>query len=408
MPRVLKPAGAAPLAVIAVLAAGAIVPARASRVSATAPVSIPFDPAARHVIVRATVNGSRPLSFILDSGANVAIVRTEVAKELGLTLEGNVTAGGAGAGTQTGSFVRQASWSLVGMPDFKQPVTFALPLPELPSTMGRPIDGIIGGEFIKQFVVELDYQTHLLTLHNRDEFRYTGPGEAIPIEFVNVTHPVLHARVTAGGEPIERPFVLDIGAGGALSLHSPFVREQKLLEDGRPTIRAIGGTGAGGRTTGRLGRVQSLQIGSYVLKEPLTMFSQDTAGAFANAQLAGNIGAQIAMRFKLFLDYGGKRIIFEPSLLFGTPFDRASSGMVLRALGDDFRTFSVIDVLEDSPASEAGIRADDVITSIDATPASALTMFGIQQMFEMARAYVLGIQRGPEKLSVRLTTRKLI
>src|SRR5262245_12682255 len=132
MPRVPKRTGVVPLAVIAVLAAGAIVPARASRASAIAPVSIPFDLFARHAIVLATVNGSRPFSFILDSGANVAIIRTEVAKELGLTLEGNVTAGGAGNGSQTGSFVRQASWSLVGMPDFKQPVTLALPLPELP------------------------------------------------------------------------------------------------------------------------------------------------------------------------------------------------------------------------------------------------------------------------------------
>jgi len=400
-----------PLLVVALLVRGAVAPVHSQRPVAPAdPVSIAFDPAARHVIVQVTVNNSRPLSFILDSGANVAIIRTDVAKELGLKLEGTVGVGGAGSGPpQTGSFVRQATWSLVGLPGFSQPVTLAVPMPELPIAMGRPIDGIIGGEFIKEFVIELDYQARVLKLHDAAGFRYEGAGEAIPIEFVNVIHPVLRASVTpVGGQPTEQRFVLDIGASGALTLHSPFVREQKLLESGLPTIRAIGGAGAAGRVTGRMGRVQALQIGRFVLREPITMFAQDAGGAFANSALAGNIGAQVAMRFRTYLDYGRKRIILEPSSMFETPFDRAFSGLALRALGDDFRTFRVIDVLEDSPASVAGIQLGDTITSIDETPASRLTMFRINELFDVARTYTLGIRRGAESMTVRLTTRKLI
>jgi hypothetical protein len=400
-----------PILVVALLVRGAVAPVYSQRPAAPAdPVSIPFDPAARHVIVQVTVDGSRPLSFILDSGANVAIIRTDVAKELGLKLEGTVGVGGAGSGPpQTGSFVRQATWSLVGLPGFSQPVTLAVPMPELPTAMGRPIDGIIGGEFIKEFVVELDYQARVLKLHNAGAFRYEGSGESIPIEFANVIHPVLHARVTpVGGQSLEQRFVLDIGASGALTLHSPFVREQKLLESGLPTIRAIGGAGAAGRVTGRMGRVQALQIGRFVLREPITMFAQDAGGAFANSALAGNIGAQVAMRFRTYLDYGRKRIILEPSSMFETPFDRAFSGLALRALGDDFRTFRVIDVLEDSPASDAGIQVGDVIASIDETPASGLTMFRINELFDAARTYTLSIVRGTERLTVRLTTRKMI
>ena len=80
----------------------------------------------------------------------------------------------------------------------------------------------------------------------------------------------------------------------------------------------------------------------------------------------------------------------------------------LRALGDDFRTFRVIDVLEDSPASDAGIQVGDVIASIDETPASGLTMFRINELFDAARTYTLSIVRGTERLTVRLTTRKMI
>ena len=97
--------------------------------------------------------------------------------------------------------------------------------------------------------------------------------------------------------------------------------------------------GAGGRSFGRLGRVAALQIGPFTINNPIALFSQDKAGAFADGSLAGNIGAQIASRFRLFLDYGRRRIILEPSPTFADPFDRAFSGLSVRAEGPGLRTF---------------------------------------------------------------------
>jgi S1-C subfamily serine protease len=138
------------------------------------------------------------------------------------------------------------------------------------------------------------------------------------------------------------------------------------------------------------------------------MFAQDTAGAFANAALAGNIGAQIAMRFRLYFDYGRRRIILEPSPLLGEPFDRAFSGLAMRAYGSDYRTFRVTDVLEDSPATDAGIRQDDVITAINDIPAERLTLATVLEMFERPATYTLTIRRDQRTLTVTLTPRRLI
>ena len=133
----------------------------------------------------------------------------------------------------------------------------------LPRGHGQDIDGIIGGEFIKQFVVELDYQTRTLVLHDRSTVRYRGRGETLPLELNSNGHPVVKAAVTPlGGKPIERLFTLDIGSGATLTLHSPFVSEHNLLGPQSKTIRAIGMVGAGGESVGRLGRVASLQLGS--------------------------------------------------------------------------------------------------------------------------------------------------
>ena len=90
-------------------------PVVARQTAAAVAVSIPFELATRHVIVQVSVNKSRPLSFVLDTGAAAAIVRMDVAKDLGLPLQGTVNTSGAGAGRQEGRFVKDATWSLIGL-----------------------------------------------------------------------------------------------------------------------------------------------------------------------------------------------------------------------------------------------------------------------------------------------------
>ena len=81
--------------------------------------------------------------------------------------------------------MKGATWSLVGLDSFSQALAFALPMPSLSAGLGRKIDGIIGGEFIKQFVLELNYQARSIRLHDTASIRYAGPGKTLPIEFTS-------------------------------------------------------------------------------------------------------------------------------------------------------------------------------------------------------------------------------
>src|SRR5262249_185988 len=67
--------------------------------SSRAEVSIPFELVLRHIVIPVSVNKSRPLSFVFDTGNKVGIIDTERAKELGLNLQGQVRIGGAGSQT---------------------------------------------------------------------------------------------------------------------------------------------------------------------------------------------------------------------------------------------------------------------------------------------------------------------
>ena len=275
--------------------------------------------------------------------------------------------------------------------------------------LGQDFDGIIGSEFIKQFVVELDYQARVIKLYDKEKFTYSGPGESIPIKLNSAGHPIIEAEVTPiGSAPATGKFVLDVGSGGALALYSPFVAGHNLLGPNLKTIKAIGVGGAGGEVTARIGRVSELKIGRFRISNPITLFAEDKAGAFADPALVGNIGQQIVGKFRLFLDYSHNRIIFEPNNSFAESFDRAFGGLALVAEGKDYRTFRISDVLENSPGTEAGLQKDDVITAIDGKPAVDLSLTKVLELFERPVTYKLTVRRGDQTLQVTLTPRKLV
>lgn len=372
-------------------------------------VTIPFELVNRHVVIQVKVNNSRALSFVLDTGDKFAIIDLERAKELGLTLQGELTAGGAGSERPTGAFVRNSTFTIPGLAGFSQPVNIALPIRNLAPRMGQDFDGILGSEFIKEFVLELDYQARVIKLHDKDKFKYTGPGESIPMKLNGAGHPIIDGEVTPiGSDPVKGKFVLDIGSGAALILYSPFVVAHRLLGPDLKTVKAIGVGGAGGASHGRIGRVTELRIGAFKISNPTTLFSEDKEGALASSAVLGNIGAQVASKFRLLLDYGRDRIIFEPNSTFPEGFNRAFSGLAMVAEGKDYRTFRITDLLDNAPAVEAGLRKNDIITAIDGKPATELTLTRLNEMFERPTSYRLTVRRGGQTLQVTLTPRKLV
>lgn len=382
---------------------------RSTPAAEPAEITVPFELIARHIVLPVRVDNSRPLSFIFDTGDKLGIIDLDRARELGLGLGRDVKIGGAGSGQLAGALVRGSSWTLPGLNGFSQPISLALPFNDLAAKLGHDFDGIIGSDFIKQFVVEVDYPARVIKLHDKERFSYSGPGESIPLQFNSQGHPLIDAEVTPlGSAPIKGKFVIDLGSGGALAFYSPFVRAHGLLRSGLKTIRLIGASGAGGQTSGQIGRVSQLNIGKFRFDRPITIFSEDRAGAFAGSELAGNIGQQIMSRFRIFLDYGHAQIILEANQSFTEPFDRAYAGLAIKAEKKDYQTFRVTEILENSPAFEAGMQKDDIITRIDDHPSTQLTLTRLNELFEQPQTYKVTLRRGDQTLQVSLTPKKLI
>jgi hypothetical protein len=367
---------------------------------------IPFELVGNHIFLRATVGKSALLWFVLDTGDKYGVIDLARARMLGLQLQGEVPIGGGGEGVLKGSFVKDASFNLVGLDDLPQKLSLAMPLDNLARVAGHDFDGILGQDFIRQFVVDIDYVNRRLTLHDKDKFAYSGTGDAVPITINFGGHPQTSARLLENGrDPVEGTFVLDIGYGGSLIVNKAFVEKQGLLRADKKTVAAIAGIGAGGESKALVGRVDGVKLGRFLIENPVVAFSQDTKGAAATLNV---IGADILKQFRIILDYGRNRIILEPNSLFANPIEFDKSGLHLTTLGGDYREFRVMSIIDGSPASEAGIQKGDMLVAIDGKPAAQFTLAQIHEMLKQEIQFNLRFKRGDESIDIKLKLRRLV
>lgn len=296
--------------------------------SGKSPVAIPFELHNNLIYVRMSVNGSRPLSFILDTGA-YSFLHTRHASTIGLTLKLIGQGGGAGAKQPDVYLVTEkVSFSLPGVA-FSPPKLLALSLDAAESCVNefnideegrkvdsdsskqsgakREVDGVLGKEFFDQFVVEIDYAHRLLNVYDRSSYKYAGGGKAIPLE-VGEQHIFVRAQITAAGRTLAGRFLVDTGSAQAVSLMKPFIDEHKLLPSTEGmTSLPVCGLGGHEKEKSWIGTLEELQLGEIKVAAPVTEFRL----ADPNTDADGFIGGAVFRRFKVIFDYSRKRMILE-------------------------------------------------------------------------------------------------
>jgi len=243
-----------------------------------------------HIYVDVMINESGPYSFIYDSGAGMTVMDKSLAEDLGLSLQGEIAGGGVGENSVE---VELATGITIGMPGIEvldQTVGVIDIKTVLEGRIGCRVDGIIGFGFITQFVTEIDYANQRLGLYDPETFDYQGDGVVIPMGMDGST-PRIEAVVKGyGEEPVTGYFTLDTGSGGCISMARPFAEKNSIVESMPKTATSSGGFGVGGTTSSVFGRLESVQLGGLVFRDPVVSISLDKAGAGADQNTAGLIG----------------------------------------------------------------------------------------------------------------------
>ena len=300
------------------------------------------------------INGKGPFDFLVDTGSIFDLVDAERAAELGIASAGEYDASGAGEATMNLETAERVRLGLDGLELPPQEVRVAPINATIGRFEGRRLDGLLGYDFFSRFAVELDYVACTLSVGREPR------GEALPLPLVR-RHPFVRAGFSVGGRRFEHEFLVDTGFRSAVVVASPFVSDHDLVSVFDRTIEATTGIGIGGPTVERVGRVERLELGGFVLEDVVVNLSQARAGTLAAEGFGGIVGSEILRRFTATFDYPRERLLLEPNAHFEEPFEFDLSGLYFVG-GDAIEVFRVV---PGSPAAEAGIREGDrVITDV--------------------------------------------
>ncbi len=384
-----------------------LVPGPSDTVLAVNAPPIPFTMEANHIVFNVSVNGRPPMGFILDTGADQNVINSTRLEEFGLKTYAQTTTTGGGNSADY-AYVAGVTLTLPGVELHNQHVS-AIDQTGLERALGVKFGGILGYDFISRFVMEIDYQKRLITLHDAKNWKYSGTGVTVPVVFDNG---IPHANGSIGvptKPEIPAYFVVDFGAAETATLTSAFVTSNdlaRLAQTNATVNRPAGMENQFFAQNNVRGHLQRLTIGSLTVNNVPVNMSVNTKGAYASTNFSGTVGESIYSRYHCYLDYPGYRIILEATPEASKAFpERETYGLTFLASGADLHTYTVAAVRAGSPAEADGFQKGDLLSSEDGKRASEFTLRELRESLNSAgQHHAFEVQRSgvPRMINVEV------
>jgi hypothetical protein len=287
-----------------------------------APVTIPFDYYNRHIFITLTLDGQPGMVFLLDSGTNANVLSMNTAEAMGLQPVSVQQQKGLGLGS--GKVYVAAAKDIDARIGNVQVANLMamIGLDDLERQFGHRIDGILGFPFLQHFVVQLDFNKHLLTLMPSKKYSYRGPGDMLYLtsRSTGTSIPVMVSTVNHTEREIK--VEVDTGSDVTLLLYPRFVHGAHL--DGVfPSKTERQAYGLGGYFAMQYGVLNTLLMGRTEASN-LTVFKLLSEPLATRTGFAGVIGTSLLDQFgKVVFDVPRGHIILEMN-----PVDQVSANRI--------------------------------------------------------------------------------
>lgn len=371
-------------------------------------VVIPFQYINKNIVIPLTINDSDSLYFIVDSGLTHTLI-TELFAEDSIQLNNTGKELIVGLGGENPLEVLTSYNNKITMEGIEGKDLRINYIPQnifnLSQLAGHKINGIIGNDFLKYFIVKIDYIKHKLILYNPKYYRkrlrrYTK----LPLE-LKAGKPYINTDIIAP-DSTKKNVKLFVDTGASLAL---WLMDNNNIHIPKPevTIYSYIGQGVSGKIYGDYGRIPQIMFKDKKLKNVITSFpnTEDIQRAISDGR-NGSIGNEILERFYLILDYPNKQLWLKQNRNFRKPFYFNDSGLDFYQPELNIPLYKILSIRKGSPAEMGGLKIDDII--LKANNQSTLTM-SLQELIltfdkltkSKTKEIELTIQRGDSILTVK-------
>jgi predicted aspartyl protease len=310
----------------------------------------------RFIVVNGLVN-QQPVNFLVDTGATKTILDVSLRSELGPSL-GKAPVASPEGGVELEEF--GCPVLIVGSFNLKTTGSiFCFDLENMQAAIGEKFTGILGMDALQSFVLSLDFDEGSIELSKHVREPNASRGVALPLSFERGT-PQLSARCGS----ISRQFLVDTAASGSCLEGEVF---DALAKAGELTPGpAYVSLTAVGRTSGRVGLLQELELGPFMRRDCLCEESGMNL-----------LGLTYLSRYKLTFDFPNGVAYLKRGRNFEKPELRGTSGLSLKKSDGEF---VVISVKPGGPAASAGLERGDRVVAINGEEARNIDLFRARQL----------------------------
>ena len=410
-------------------------------------ITIPFKLINNLVFLPITVNGVE-LNFLLDTGSSETVLFSlEDQGEVSFNEVQKIKLKGFGYDEYIdGLKSSKNKLSTHGFTDLNHLLYIVLDQNfNLSAQVGIPVNGIIGYNFFRNYLVEIDYQRSKIFIHQenskiRKKLENNYSSFAINLES---NKPYFNSKITIDNKEIETKMLLDTGSSDALWLFQNRNNNIKIPND---HFEDYLGRGFSGDIFGKRARIEKLSLNKFQLQNPITSFPDTLAinKSLIVQDREGSIGGEVFKRFDMVLDYPNNKMYLKKNVNFDLPFNYNMSGIEIQHGGLQFvketqelnkpvfgsikfdladerivnfnykfelkPIFKISSIRKNSPAEECGLKKDDTVISING---QLIYRYSLQEINELLKSeegkwIFIQIERNKIKQKLKFQLRKLL
>jgi hypothetical protein len=341
-------------------------------------VQIPIEIHNNLIVVPVVLNDALPLKFILDTGVRTTILTQKTFTDiLNLVYARKYTISGPGGKNVVDAYVtNNVSLDLPGVSGKGHAMlVLGQDYLELRNYLGSDVHGILGYELFSRFIIQIDYEKRMMTLMLPEKFHPRRKFQVIPITIEDTKPYVQSTVIFQNGTILNAKLLMDSGASHGLMLEPT---SNPSIQVPKESVSSLIGRGLGGEIVGKVGRIESITVGSFLLQKPIANFPDPNSYIdsikVGNVFRNGAIGGEILSRFVVIFNFPREKVYLKKNSSFKKNFYYNLSGITIKAKGSQLTTFEVTEIRDKSPSKLSGVEPGDIIVTLNGISAQDLDL----------------------------------